>query len=260
MTPTLAARTPDAALAAAVDEARQALVEDGSGPVGEHLGVVADGERLVTHTFAANHPGYPGWQWSVTLARASRSKHVTVCEILLLPGREVVLAPDWVPWSERLSPGDLGVGDLIPTPPDDDRLVPSYVLSDDPAVEEVALEIGFGRPRVLSPIGRDDATDRWYDGDRGPETPIAQAAPAACGTCGFYLPLAGALRPMFGVCANALSPEDARVVSGDHGCGAHSEAMPEAPPLSSAPDPLVLDDTDLEVTSHGAPAVEPEQS
>jgi hypothetical protein len=26
------------------------------------------------------------------------------------------------------------------------------------------------------------------------------------------------------VCANAIAPDDARVVSVDHGCGAHSEA------------------------------------
>ena len=44
-------------------------------------------------------------------------------------------------------------------------------------------------------------------------------------SCGFYIPLAGSLRRAFGVCANVLSPEDARVVSFDHGCGAHSEAL-----------------------------------
>ena len=40
-------------------------------------------------------------------------------------------------------------------------------------------------PRVLSPIGRDDAVDRWYSGDHGPTAPIAEAAPAHCATCGF---------------------------------------------------------------------------
>lgn len=257
MTPTLAARTPDAVLAAAVDDARRALADDAVTGVGAHTGVSVDGERLVTHTFAAEQPGYPGWQWSVTLARAPRSKHVTVCEIVLLPGPSAVLAPPWLPWSQRLAPGDLGVGDLLPAPPDDDRLVPAYVQSDDPEVEAVATEIGLGRERVLSQIGRDDASDRWYDGDRGPSAPIAQAAPGRCGTCGFYLPLAGAMRPLFGVCANAYAPDDARVVSADHGCGAHSQAVPEPPTSLGERDALVLDDTELDVSEREPVAVEP---
>ena len=94
-----------------------------------------------------------------------------------------------------------------------------------PDVEEVALELGLGRVRVLSPIGRDDAVDRWYAGTPGPEAPIAKAAPAPCGTCGFWLSVAGALRGFFGVCANEYAPDDSRVVAADHGCGAHSEAL-----------------------------------
>ncbi|MFM8752694.1 MAG: DUF3027 domain-containing protein, partial [Actinomycetota bacterium] len=73
--------------------------------------------------------------------------------------------------------------------------------------------------------GRDQAAKRWIEGDRGPSAPIAQFAPKNCGTCGFYLPIAGSFRQAFGVCANAISPEDARVVSVNHGCGAHSEAI-----------------------------------
>ncbi|MFZ4600665.1 MAG: DUF3027 domain-containing protein, partial [Terrimicrobiaceae bacterium] len=48
--------------------------------------------------------------------------------------------------------------------------------------------------------------------------------PKPCASCGFFLPIAGSLRSAFGVCANAIAPDDARVVSVDHGCGAHSEA------------------------------------
>jgi len=33
-----------------------------------------------------------------------------------------MLAPDWVPWSDRIQAGDLGVGDLLPTAADDPRL------------------------------------------------------------------------------------------------------------------------------------------
>jgi len=47
-------------------------------------------------------------------------------------------------------------------------------------------------------------------------------------SCGFYLPLAGAMRQSFGVCANVYAPDDGRAVSADHGCGAHSEVLIEA--------------------------------
>jgi hypothetical protein len=54
------------------------------------------------------------------------------------------------------------------------------------------------------------------------------------------VPMAGALRAVFGVCANAWSPSDGQVVSLDHGCGAHSES--DAPPDDAA--------------AHGAPIVD----
>ena len=65
-----------------------------------------------------------GWRWAVTVTRASRAKLVTVNEVVLLPGPDALLAPEWVPWRDRLRPGDVGVGDLMPVSPDDERLVP----------------------------------------------------------------------------------------------------------------------------------------
>src|SRR5918997_1582003 len=137
--PTRAAKL-DSVCAAAVDLAREALSDIAQldldpADVGEHLQAVAEGERVVTHLFDCRLAGYRGWRWAVTVTRVSRSKHVTVCETVLLPGPDALRPPSWVPWQERLQPGDLGVGDLLLTPADDDRLVPGYVLSDDPAVE-----------------------------------------------------------------------------------------------------------------------------
>jgi hypothetical protein len=248
--------TVDAVLAAAEQIARDAAVAlAGAAQVGEHLGVHSDGERLVTHDFACLDQAYRGWRWAVTLTRASRSKVVTVDEAVLLPGPDSLLAPAWVPWSERLKPGDLGVGDLLVTEEDDDRLEPGYAgaVALGERVEEVADEIdrvaiwelGLGRARVLSPIGRDDATDRWYSGERGPMAPIALAAPAKCSTCGFFLPLAGSMRRVFGVCANEFSPGDGTVVSTDHGCGAHSEVAVLPGPIEVTPP--VVDEMDYDV-------------
>jgi hypothetical protein len=237
----------DQVCAEAIEVARNGLEMVDPDQIGEHLGVFGEGDRLVTHRFAANLPAYRGWFWAVTVTRIARSKHVTVCETTLLPGPDAVLAPAWVPWQERLQPGDLGIGDLLPTAADDDRLSPGYMMSDDPAVEELPWELGLGRVRVLSREGRVEAAQRWYEGDRGPNAPIAVAAPsgARCGTCGFYLPLAGSMRQAFGVCSNMYAPDDAQVVSVDHGCGAHSEVLVETPATVEEL-PTVYDDSEVE--------------
>lgn len=248
---------PDSACAEAIDHARAAAVELGGTDVGDHLGVLADGERVATHQFACVNAGYRGWVWSVTLARAPRSKVVTVDEVVLLPSDDAILSPEWLPWDQRLRAGDLGVGDLLPTRADDPRLVPSWFSGDDDLdfaeldeptslLREVGLEIGLGRVRVLSEYGRLDAADRWYSGDAGPDSPMAKAAAAHCGTCGFYLPLSGSLRLAFGVCANLVTPDDGKVVSADHGCGAHSEAE-EVPPLLPEPPPVLLDTVGFDI-------------
>jgi hypothetical protein len=229
---TRATRTPklDAIGAEAVEAARAALLDlVPESEVGEHLGHQAEADKVVTHSFACTLPGYRGWRWSVTLARAPRQKTVTVNEVVLLPGDDAVLAPEWVPWRERIRPGDLGPGDLLPTEEDDPRLVPAYTAADEvvdaDAVKAVADELGLGRPRVLSVEGRELAAERWYEGTHGPDAPIAQSAPAPCATCGFYVRLSGPLSQLFGVCANAYANDDGRVVSIDHGCGAHSEVQ-----------------------------------
>ena len=95
------------------------------------------------------------------------------------------------------------------------------------------------RNRVLSLIGVDDAADRWLNGPGGPHTALAEAAPGECMSCGFLVRLGGLLGHAFGVCANEHSPSDGRVVTLDHGCGAHSEGG-EILSLAAAP-PVVLD-------------------
>jgi hypothetical protein len=308
-------KEPDEACVQAVDLAR-AAAEQMAGPagVGEHVAVTADGDRVVTHLFRSLDPAYRGWCWAITVARASRSKHVTVSESLLLPGPDAILAPDWVPWRERLRPGDLGVGDLLPTAPDDARLVPMATLDGDdgvtdwgestwavpgaelaglalasdeaagpadtddaagaagaadgdneeaagePAGATAATRIAAGarasavpdtvplRARVLSATGRDDTALRWYTSEHGPKTPLAHAAPGLCAGCGFFVRLAGPLGQVFGICANAYAPDDGRVVSVDHGCGAHSEAVfaPSAEqPLRPVIDELGYDLVDM---------------
>jgi hypothetical protein len=240
-------RPADAACAAAIEVARAAVIEVTSpGQVGDYMGLQADGDRLVTHYFACLDPAYRGWRWAVSITRASRAKTVTVSESVLLPGDDALLPPEWVPWSERLRPGDLGPGDLLPTPPDDVRLAPGFTQTGDDETDHQAVwEPGLGRSRVLSETGREEAAARWYAGEGGPDSPVATAAPAPCSTCGFFVLLDGPLRRMFGVCANEYAPDDGRVVSADHGCGAHSEAV-VAPPTSD-PSPPIVDEIGYDI-------------
>ena len=235
-------------LAAAVEFAREAAVAVGGDSVGEHAGLRGEEPAangfVVTHAFAASMPGYRGWHWAVTVARALDAETVTVDEVVLLPGEGALLAPAWVPWNERVRPGDLGPGDLLPTHEDDVRLVPGYTDSGDPAVEAVAFELGVGRERVLSRGGREFAAERWYTGDRGPDTPMARQAPASCGTCGFFVGLAGALSAGFGVCANDVVDTDGQVVSVEFGCGAHSQVRAPSTPLADVAE-VVYDDGEV---------------
>lgn len=213
----------------ALELARQAARLDAGDEkrVGDFVSVDFDDEgRIASYLFEAFLPGYKGWRWVVTVAKIDEKSDPTICDVVVLPGPDSLLAPAWIPYVDRIQPGDIGVGDIVPTSPDDARLVPGFAaLPNDEDLDAVQLwELGLGRPRVLSIEGRDQASKRWYTGDRGPETPIAKMAPKPCVSCGFFLPISGSLRGAFGVCANAISPEDGRVVSVDHGCGAHSEA------------------------------------
>ena len=226
----------DPACAEAVDLARDAALEGASvtQTVGEHLGVVAEADRVVTHYFESTHPGYRGWRWAVTVVRASRAKRATVDEVVLLPGDDAILAPEWVPWAERIEPGDVAPGVLMPTPDNDPRLEPGYTAGEfakdlEPAeasaMRAVVAELGLGRERVLSAFGRDEAAERWLESDGGPDTPLAKQAPGNCVSCGYFLRLSGSMGVLFGACANEYSPSDGRVVSIDHGCGGHSDVV-----------------------------------
>ena len=83
--------------------AREALITATSkSKVGNFIEVVEEGDGLASYLFENNQKGYVGWRWSVTIFQAD-SAEPTVSEIVLLPGPDSLVAPDWVPWSERLA-------------------------------------------------------------------------------------------------------------------------------------------------------------
>ena len=96
-----------------------------------------------------------------------------------------------------MRPGDLTPGDLYPTAPDDPRLEPGFTGADALELDDETgsglgvlrpeqWQIGLGREVVLSAFGRGVAADRWFDGDFGPEAPMARNAPGTA-TSDFFI-------------------------------------------------------------------------
>jgi hypothetical protein len=230
-----------AVLMGAVEAARNAIVdgEDGAAEdlVGEYLGAAFDDPTAATHRFLAAMPGYQGWQWAVVVAAYPGADHATISEVVLVPGPTALLAPQWVPWQDRVQPGDLSPGDLLATPADDPRLVPGHTSSGDEELDDLAGEIGLGKRQVLSRWGRIEAAERWNDGEYGPGSAMARATRKVCRDCGYYVPLTGSLGTLFGVCANEMSA-DGHVVAEEYGCGAHSDTPQPATIGSPVFDPF----------------------
>ena len=200
MTPTAASSEAkrDSALVAAVDVAREAVeTEVGASMVGDHLAVVMEDERLATHTFACLNPGYRGWTWAVTVARAPRAKLVTVNEVVLLPGPDAIVAPEWLPWSERVRAGDLGPGDVLPADADDQRLVPGFTASPTPSRSTIPARCaptrGAGpRARARPVADRARRCGRPLGlGRLRPDDAHGTTGPDGMPTCGFMLPMVG---------------------------------------------------------------------
>jgi len=239
----------------AIDIARAALLE--SIPA-DHIGAVLDSVVepsedsaviITSYTFECTSPGYPGWYWEVSVVEISGQAKPTASEVNLLPGAAALVPAAWKPWAERVEPGDLGVGDLLPPPENDDRLTAGFtglgdledVADDLAALHPVQWELGLGREKVLSAIGQERAVTRWFEKLNGPKSAMAKSAPAHCGSCGFLVAIGGSMGQVFGVCGNEFGAADGQVVATTFGCGAHSSVrLEQATPIPVAD--LVIDD------------------
>ncbi|MBT1673065.1 DUF3027 domain-containing protein [Curtobacterium flaccumfaciens] len=97
------AASVDAAPIDYTDLAREALLEvTPESTVGAPVGTVDEGDGVVSVLFANRLPGYPGWRWTVSVAKVGDDEP-TVLEVELMPGDGSLVAPEWVPWSERLA-------------------------------------------------------------------------------------------------------------------------------------------------------------
>lgn len=94
---------PDERLLEAHDLALAALREiTPDATIGDAAGYTVEEGGAVSLRFANRMSGYPGWFWTVTVAVVEDAEP-TVLELELLPGEDALLAPDWVPWAERLA-------------------------------------------------------------------------------------------------------------------------------------------------------------
>lgn len=231
--------TASADWASSVDLARNAVLETVDSPheVGRHQGALSESEGLASHYFTCHKKGYKGWQWVVTVAQVSAQDPVTVCEINLMPGTSALLAPDWIPWADRLLPSDLTPADVLPYKAEDENLEPGFEATGDPEIDEVAAgELALARARVLSPEGKEKTARRWM---ANLNTTLSNETHPPCSSCGYIIPLQGSLGQVFGVCVSDWSNFDGRVVPLAMGCGVHSEsdvpgqptAWPDAAPF-----------------------------
>ena len=166
---------PDAFLAAAVETARTAIEGiTAAGTIGSHLAAKSEGDRLVTHLFESKLPGYVGWQWFAVLTRNSRSKVVTVSELGLLPSEDSILAPEWVPWAERVRPEDeqqqdeealqeAGGEDTAQEHAVQEDTARDDTVRDDTVTGSDAADADFSEAAQDKPSGDDDGADRDSD-------------------------------------------------------------------------------------------------
>ena len=90
---------------AALLELAQAAAADFAkpNPLGEFVESVEEEPGVTTFMWQSTHAGYLGWRVAAIVAHFGGDEPATVSEVLLVPGVDALVAPDWVPWSERLA-------------------------------------------------------------------------------------------------------------------------------------------------------------
>jgi hypothetical protein len=154
--------------------ARQALAEIArTDAVGELLSETAEADDVYTLLFQSTMGGYPGWRWTVSVAELA-DEAPTVLETELMPGEGALLAPEWVPWSQRLE--EYRAAQAAAGEPDE-----TAQLSDDDDDDDVDLDddhgddpddgIDFESSDLLA-VGEDEQDEAEGEApESGPEPP-----------------------------------------------------------------------------------------
>ena len=85
------------------DLALEALNEVAQGSFGDFVDEKEIEKGAIDLRFLCTMRGYDGWHWVVTLTQPDKRKEAMVAEINLIAGENALLAPEWVPWAERLA-------------------------------------------------------------------------------------------------------------------------------------------------------------
>ena len=88
------------------------------------------GEATATVSFPSLLPGYPGWRWEVVLSDGEGGQW-GVLETHLVPGPDALVAPDWVPWADRLEEYRRSEAERLEAEADDEDDVDEDDLDDD---------------------------------------------------------------------------------------------------------------------------------
>jgi hypothetical protein len=145
--------------------------------IGEPLDERVEDDGTITVRFESLLAGYPGWHWSVSLAELP-DEDPTVLEAELMPGEGALLAPDWLPWSERLeeyraAQGAAGELDDTAGSDDEDELDEDELDEDDLEDDDLPdFDLDDLDSAAVAPVDveEQDESDSESDED-GPEQP-----------------------------------------------------------------------------------------
>jgi hypothetical protein len=154
--------------------AREALAEvAAAGTFGDLIGETAEAESVYTLRFASAMGAYPGWVWTVSLAELP-GESPTVLETELMPGEGALLAPDWVPWSERLE--EYRAAQAAAGEPDESVLDDADDDADDDDDHGDDPDDGIDFESDLLAVGEDEQYEpEGEPDDGGPEPPAVPA-------------------------------------------------------------------------------------
>jgi hypothetical protein len=82
--------------------------------VGKFLGISSEEKDTTNYRFESKLSGYVGWEWNVVIFQSKKTDSATVSEVVLLAGKESIVAPSWVPWAERRVELEKSKAELLP--------------------------------------------------------------------------------------------------------------------------------------------------
>jgi Protein of unknown function (DUF3027) len=150
--------------------------------VGDFVSETDQGDSVVSYRFETRMAGYPGWNWTIAIAHLP-GEEPTVVESELLPAEGALLAPDWVPWSDRMDDyraAQTALGEAALESDDDDESDEDDDESDD---EDDDDEDVFGSDNLhggdldgvdIDEIDDETSEDLEFDAELTPEAELVE--------------------------------------------------------------------------------------